>query len=157
MSKVSIAGLQVDALSKQEFLQGIAQRQQRSEKTFVTTLYSEFLYAALRDNSVMAMLNQADIAIPDGVGILWAHRFLTIPFTGHSYYLKIIQALWQMVYTGAGILLWPQSIYRTFPQKLTGAAIVWDIAALAAQTKQSVYLLGGFGNTPQLAAQKMQQ
>ncbi len=157
MSKVSIAGLEVDAITKSDFLEELSKRLSSGQKTFVITPYSEFLYAALRDNAVMAMLNKADIAISDGVGVLWAHRFLTIPFTVQSYYLKILEALWQMVYSLGEILLYPQSLYRTFPAKLTGADIVWDIAALAAKTNQSIYLLGGFADTPQRAAQKLQQ
>jgi N-acetylglucosaminyldiphosphoundecaprenol N-acetyl-beta-D-mannosaminyltransferase len=156
MAKVDIAGLQVDAITKQEFLAEIEKRLEAAQKTFVVTPYSEFLYAALRDKSMLDLLNKADIAIPDGVGILWAERFLSLPFTLKNYYLKILQALWQVVYSGTSALLYPKSIYRTFPAKLTGADIVWDLAALAAEKNYSLYLLGGFDDTPQIAAQRLQ-
>jgi N-acetylglucosaminyldiphosphoundecaprenol N-acetyl-beta-D-mannosaminyltransferase len=153
MPKASIAGLEVDTFTKSEFLATVAGRLSRGEKTFVITPYSEFLYAALRDPLVMAMFNRADIAIPDGVAILWAERFLAIPFSVRGYYLKILQVLWQVLYSGAEILLHPKSIYRTFPEKITGADIVWDVAELAAKNNYTVYLLGGFGEIPRKTAE----
>lgn len=157
MLQVDIAGLQVNAYTKKQFLQTLTDRLARGEKTFVTTPYSEFLYAALRDKTVLAMLNRADIAIPDGIGILLAKSFLTIPFTVNNYYLKILQAMWQMVYSGAGILLYPNSVYKTFPEKLTGADIVWDIAQLAADNNWRVYLLGARGRVPERAAEVLRK
>ncbi len=155
MAKVSIAGLKIDAITRKDFLHTIHGRLAQGAKTFVTTPYSEFLYAALYDHVVMDMLNKADLAIPDGIGILWGQRFLSLPFSVRNYYLKIVQAFWQMFYTGAGILLWPRSIYKTFPEKITGADVIWDIAELAAKNNYSVYLLGSF--VPELAAKKLQE
>src|SRR5689334_14868697 len=107
MPKVDVAGLQLDAITKREFLSELQVRLSQGQQTFVTTPYSEFLYAAVRDKEVMAMLNQADLAVPDGIGVLWAQRYLSLPFSVKGYYAKIAQALWQMVYSGAAILLNP--------------------------------------------------
>ena len=41
------------------------------------------------------------------------------------------------------------------PEKIVGADLVWDFAKLASDKNLSVYLLGGFGNTPELAKQKL--
>ena len=153
MPKASIAGLQVDTFSKSQLLEVLAGHLAGRQKTFVVTPYGEFLYAALRDPKTMALLNSADIAIPDGVSILWAERFLSLPFSARSYYGKVFQALWQIIYTGAAILLNPKSIYKTFPEKITGADLVWDIAELAAKNNYSVYLLGGFGETTKKTAE----
>lgn len=152
MSKVDVAGLQLDAITKKELLNELLIRLSRGEQTFVTTPYSEFLYAAVRNKEVMAMFNKADLAVPDGIGVLWAQRYLSIPFTVKNYYSKILQALWQMVYSGAGILLHPQTVYRVFPEKLTGANLVWDLAKLASDNGWSMYLLGGQGKIPEIAS-----
>ncbi len=156
MTKINIAGLNVDAITRPEFIAQISGRLATDKKTFVITPYSEFLYAALRDREVMNLLNSADVAIPDGIGLIWAERFLGLPFSFSNYYLKIIQALWQIVYSGAAILLRPNWVYKALPQKLVGADMVWEISKLAEQEQKSVYLLGGFGNTAEIVAKKLQ-
>jgi N-acetylglucosaminyldiphosphoundecaprenol N-acetyl-beta-D-mannosaminyltransferase len=69
MHKIDVAGLKIDTLPKSELIDKLKNRIALNQQTWVTTVYSEFLYAALKDPRVMAMLNQADIAVPDGIGI----------------------------------------------------------------------------------------
>jgi N-acetylglucosaminyldiphosphoundecaprenol N-acetyl-beta-D-mannosaminyltransferase len=155
MPKVDVAGLKLDAITKAEFLGELHSRIARKEQAFVVTPYSEFLYSALRDPKLMALFNSADISIVDGIGVLWAHRYLSIPLTRKSYLGKIFQAVWQMVYSGAGILLAPKTLYKTFPEKITGADVVWDIARLASEKNYSIYLLGAQGDIAQRAGEKL--
>ena len=86
--KVDIAGLKVDAISKAELLIEVISRIKASQKTWVTTVYSEFLYAALKDPKIVELLNKANIAVPDGIGIFWAKKYLEIPLSFHSPPLK---------------------------------------------------------------------
>ena len=122
------------------------------------------------------MLNQANIAVPDGIGIFWAHKFLSIPLTAKNYWLKILQALWQIKYSLAAILFYPKYIYSSLShgrekvrnsdfqnneglpklgEKIVGADLIWDIAKKAAAQNLSIYLLGGFADTPKLVARKL--
>ena len=179
MEKIDIAGLKINAITKQELLDSLSQRIQSNQKTWVTTVYSEFLYAGLKDPKIMELLNQADIAVPDGIGIFWAHRFLSIPLTAKNYWLKILQALWQVKYSLVAILFYPKYIHSTLSdgrekvrnsdfqnnednegrqklgEKIVGADLIWDIAKKAAAQNLSIYLLGGFGDTPELVAEKL--
>ena len=154
-NQIRIAGLKIDALSKEELLATLRSRITANKKTWITTLYSEFLYAALRGAQTLEMLNQADIAVPDGVGIFWAHKYLSIPLTTKSYYGKILQAFWQAKYSLAAILLYPKFIKVPSADKISGADLIWDIAKLATENNLSIYLLGGFGDTPKLVAESL--
>lgn len=156
MAKVDIAGLKIDAPTKTQLLAELAERLRRGQQTFICTPYSEFLYAGLRHPEVLAMLNQFDYAVADGVGVLWAARFLHLPLTAKSYFGRIFQAYWQAVYSGAEILFNPRALRKILPEKIAGADLVWDLAKMAAENSYSVYLLGGFGSTPQLAAEKLE-
>lgn len=155
MTKVFIAGLGVDSLTKEQLLQETTQRLTAHTKTFIVTAYSEFLFKSMVDKGVRSILNTADFVVPDGVGILWAHRFLSIPFHAQSFYGKIVEGFWQIVYSGLGIVVRPSSIREIFTEKIVGADLFWDLAALAEQQHVSVYLLGGFGNTPHIVAKKL--
>jgi N-acetylglucosaminyldiphosphoundecaprenol N-acetyl-beta-D-mannosaminyltransferase len=46
----------------------------------VVTVNPEFIMAAQRDPEFLSILNRADLALPDGIGLLWAGRWLGQPF-----------------------------------------------------------------------------
>ncbi|HYV33363.1 MAG TPA: WecB/TagA/CpsF family glycosyltransferase, partial [Candidatus Limnocylindria bacterium] len=46
-------------------------------------------------------------------------------------------------------------IKSALPEKIVGADLVWDLAKMASENNLSIFLLGGFGNTPELAKQKL--
>ncbi len=156
MNTINIAGLKVNTESKQQILEILSERLDAGEQTIIFTPYSEFLYRALKHPELMVLLNSADIAIPDGIAMLWSAVYLKIPLTAHGYYTKIIQAFWQMVYSGASIILFPKYVRRIIPNKIVGADFFWDLVKLADARGQSIYLLGGFGQTPKLLAEKLQ-
>jgi exopolysaccharide biosynthesis WecB/TagA/CpsF family protein len=155
MNKTDVAGLKVDPLTKQELLTSILRRIAVNQKTWVTTVYSEFLYAGFRDTKIIEMLNTANFAVADGIAIFWAKKFLEIPLTAKSYGGKIFQALWQIKYSLAAIIFYPKWIKNALPEKIVGADLIWDLAKMASDNHLSIFLLGGFGNTPELAKQKL--
>jgi N-acetylglucosaminyldiphosphoundecaprenol N-acetyl-beta-D-mannosaminyltransferase len=157
MLKIDIAGLKVDAITKKLLLDGITSRIKSGQKTFVITPYSEFLYHGFQDPKLLEIFNQADFSVADGIGLFWAKRFLDIPLTAKSFWGKVFQAAWQIKYSLAAIIFYPRWIKSALPEKIVGADLIWDLAKLAADNNLSVYLLGGFGDTPQLAAEKIQK
>lgn len=156
IKKIDVAGLKINAITKAELLAQIIERVARHEKTFVVTPYSEFLYASLRSKEVRELLNSADFSVADGVGILWAHLFMSQPLVFKNYYFKILELWWQVAWTGASVLLHPISLYKDIPEKIVGADLVWDLARLAEQNNFSVYLLGARGDVAKTVAQKFQ-
>lgn len=157
MKKVDVAGLQVDATSKGELLAAISQRLQKHQKTFLVTLYSEFLYASLRDRNTEQLINSADILVADGVAVQWASVFLRLPFRFKNYYGKIVQALWQMTYSLAAIVARPQFVRSIIPERIVGAELIWDLARIAQRQHLSVYLLGGRGDVPNKAGKVLEE
>lgn len=155
MTKIDIAGLKVDAITKKQLLDHLLARIINGQKTFVITPYSEFLYNAFLDPKLLEIFNQADFSVADGIGLFWAKRFLDIPLTAKSYWGKILQAVRQIKYSLAAIIFYPSWIKSVLPEKIVGADLVWDLAKLAADNNLSVYLLGGFGDTAKLATNKL--
>lgn len=76
MERVNILGIGVDAVSMPQTLDWIeaavvaATRHPRQ----ICTANPEFVMAAQRDAEFRAVLNGADLVLPDGVGLLWAAR-----------------------------------------------------------------------------------
>lgn len=76
MREVNVLGYRVLAGSKQAALIRIGDRLARGEKTHIITLNSEMVVAGRRDPSFQRVLEEADLIIPDGIGVVWATRFL---------------------------------------------------------------------------------
>ena len=152
-----IGGVKVNTYTRAQFLDVLTQKLQVRNKIFITTLYSEFLYAAMKDKKIRDMLNTATFALPDGIAVPWAQTFLSVPLTKKSHFSKAIQGLWQLVYSGASILLNPTFIRKTIPENIVGADLIWDLSALAGHYHFSIYLLGGFNNTANIVADKLKK
>jgi N-acetylglucosaminyldiphosphoundecaprenol N-acetyl-beta-D-mannosaminyltransferase len=79
MSKVSIMGVQFDAISKAEAVECAMQQLREQRKGYVVTPNSEIVYMAKDDPELIALLNEASLVLPDGVGILHAAKILNKP------------------------------------------------------------------------------
>lgn len=76
MSKVEILGVKIDNLSLQEILEKASQFLTSKNQYYIITPNPEFLVAAQKDKNFQEILNYADIAIADGVGLIYAAKFL---------------------------------------------------------------------------------
>ena len=156
MKKVNVAGLNIDAITKTELLTEVLAHLKNNQKTFITTPYSEFLYHSLLNPKDEHILNSADFAVADGIGILWAAKFLSVPLKTKKYLFKIAETFWQAFWTLCLIILKPSSLKQIIPEKIVGADLIWDLSELATKNNFSIFLLGGFGDTPKIVAQNIQ-
>ncbi|MDP3955488.1 MAG: WecB/TagA/CpsF family glycosyltransferase [bacterium] len=74
--KVEILGVKLDDLSLSEVVGLICSKIAKGEKFSVVTPNPEFLVAAHRDENFQEILEKADLAIPDGVGLVIIPRLL---------------------------------------------------------------------------------
>jgi N-acetylglucosaminyldiphosphoundecaprenol N-acetyl-beta-D-mannosaminyltransferase len=152
--KADILGLQINTESKHKILIELEQRIAANTKTFVVTPYSEFFYYSAKDYRFRQLLNNADFALPDGVALQWLGEYLKKPLTASDYYAKIFQSLWQEFASGLEIIFKNNQNSWLIPERISGADFFWDILESAARNKRSVFLLGGFGDTAAIVAQK---
>lgn len=144
--KISVLGVNIDPLTKSEALAEIRHRLRSGEKTFIVTPYSESLVTAQKDSEFRQILNSADISLPDGIGVLWAAKYLESRIQNHE------SRIWTLAKTLLAILFRPSYIRIPIPEKISGSEFVWDLAGLAAENGYSIFLLGGFGDTAERAA-----
>jgi N-acetylglucosaminyldiphosphoundecaprenol N-acetyl-beta-D-mannosaminyltransferase len=74
--KMEILGVKIDNLSLQEVLEKISRFLDSSNQHYIITPNPEFLVAAQTDKNFKEILNYADIAVPDGIGLIYAAKFL---------------------------------------------------------------------------------
>lgn len=152
--KVDILGLQINTESKQQILVKLEQRIAANEKTFVVTPYSEFFYYSAKDYRFRQLINNADFALPDGTALQWLGEYLKKPLTVKNYYPKIFQSFYQEFTAGLEVIFKRNLTSWLIPERISGADFFWDILESAMRNKRSVFLLGGFGDTAAIVAQK---
>ena len=74
-----ILDVKVDNVTMQETVDRIGNMVRSGDKHYVVTPNAEFLVAAQRDPEFKRILNQADLSIPDGMGVVYASKFYGDP------------------------------------------------------------------------------
>ena len=83
MDSRSVLGIRVDDVTYDEAIQAIDGFIHAGGSHIVTTPNPEFVMMARSDPEFLSLLNRAALAIPDGVGLLWAGRQSGLPFREH--------------------------------------------------------------------------
>jgi len=73
---MEILGVRVDNLSFEEAIGKAEEFLNDGKQHYIATVNPEFIVSAQKDKRFREILNQADLAIADGVGLVWASRFL---------------------------------------------------------------------------------
>jgi N-acetylglucosaminyldiphosphoundecaprenol N-acetyl-beta-D-mannosaminyltransferase len=88
-SSVYVLGVRVDRISQQEALDRIEQmiaRRRASENTLpcqqIVTVNPEFVMAAQHNKDFRMAINSASLVLADGIGVVWAMRYLGRPTPG---------------------------------------------------------------------------
>ena len=77
--KVNILGVLIDNFKKPDVLKTTEQFLIDGRQHFITTPNPEMVVAAQNDKEFLETLNRADLAVPDGVGLIFASRYLKRP------------------------------------------------------------------------------
>jgi N-acetylglucosaminyldiphosphoundecaprenol N-acetyl-beta-D-mannosaminyltransferase len=156
--RINIAGVEVDPVTKNQTIAEIDKMIAQKQPGYLVTVYSEFVVFAQKDLDYKRVLNKAKLSLPDGIGILWAARYLALPTQFSIFnlqFLKKILCLWQVLYTGAAIIFNPNYIRSVLSEQVTGSHLIWDIAKLASQNSYSLALVGGHNRVAEITALKL--
>ena len=78
--KTDIMGIAFDNVTMQEALDRASAILQGDKTCYAVTPNAEIAYEALKDESLRALINGADLVLPDGAGVVLASRILKTPF-----------------------------------------------------------------------------
>ena len=76
---MKILGIKIDNLTKKQVFQRIDGFLQDKEQHYIVLPYSNFIVQANRDKYFKQIINQADLSLCDGQGLLLAAKFLNYP------------------------------------------------------------------------------
>lgn len=170
--KINILGIGIDNLARRDVLKEVEHFLQSEKSHHIVTPYSEFIVTAQKDAEFKNFINSADIAVPDGMGILWAGEVLygskkysngsefkegisiSLTFRKLSvFFSSLLNIFLQTLH----IVFFPKRFRNIFPEKISGVDLIWNIAEIAHSTNKSIFLLGGWDNTPGIVAAKLKE
>ena len=77
--KTDIMGITFDNVTMQQALEKAGEILASDKTCYAVTPNAEIAYEALRDESLRALLNEADLVLPDGAGVVLASKILKTP------------------------------------------------------------------------------
>jgi N-acetylglucosaminyldiphosphoundecaprenol N-acetyl-beta-D-mannosaminyltransferase len=93
MSRFTLLGVPVDPLTEEEAVDWVARAIEAGEPRLIISVNPERIMQAQREPEFAAVLRRADLALADGVGVLWAARRLRLPLPGRVAGVDFLQAL----------------------------------------------------------------
>ncbi len=148
--KINVLGVLVDNVSKQEAIAKIDSFVASGKHHYIVTPYSEMIVFSQSNPRYLSVLNTASLALPDGIGILWAAKFLSLPGNW-------LTSIFQIVYSGAAIVFNKKYVQTIIKEQITGSRFIFDIAKLASERNYSLALVGGENNVAGLAAEQLKK
>ena len=79
MDKLSIMGVRIDNLSMNEVLKIAEEKIEKDEQYIIYTPNTEFIMMCQKDKEFLNLMNESDINIPDGIGLIYAGKIKKHP------------------------------------------------------------------------------
>jgi len=153
--KINLINFPLDSFNKKGLIRYILQKYKAKKPLFVITVNSEFAYLAFVDKKIETMLNNSSLNLADGVGILWAAKFLSISLPANNF-SRELALFFKFLFSILTIIIYPSFIKNPIPEKISGSDFIWDLANFAAQNNLKIFLLGGGPTVAEQAALKLQ-
>lgn len=144
MQTISIFGVRVAITDKENFKEYLLKLLTDNKTKLIrnAVVNGEFLY---RFNNVDEFKNKTkdfELNIADGVGVLWAARYITLNITKVRF-LKNIQAIWQMIYTTISLIFYPKFSRFPISEHIPGLERFHLTMQIIIKANSSVFIFGG--------------
>lgn len=140
--QVEILGIKVDSTSKEGVLREIQSRLAKKHKFYIVTPNPEQVVMAQEDDVFLKVLNSADLSLPDGIGLVAAHKFLSLPATS-SRLLNPFLCFTQGLGVGFSVIFDQKWLTSDFTP-LRGREIFMELVKIANKKRWKIFLLGGW-------------
>ena len=116
---------------------------------------SEFLVRSLRDKEFRAYLQSTDLNVADGIGVLWAARFLTLSSCQAAGGPTPSDSVASSLFTLEPDIAGPSSAREPIPERIRGLDALFVMLEAAEDVKAPVYFLGARAEVNEGARQKI--
>lgn len=154
--RIDILGVKLDRVTKQEALFEIERLLKEGQSAQIVTVNPEFIIQAQENRQFKEALNQAQLSVPDGIGIRAAAKFLTLDRSRYPI-IRFFQTLLQGIFLIAPSVIFYPKYLNTLPETITGVDLSYSIAELSAKKRYSIFLLGAKEGIAEETAKKLKR
>lgn len=151
----NILGINVNSTSKSRVLTFVRSRLAGKRKFYIVTPNPEIVLKAVRDKRLAKIINSADLAIADGVGLTQAAKFLSMTTPKNSF-LKIPFCFFQGLWVGLATFFDRQWLFKEM-KPIKGREMFIELVVLANKKRWKVFLFGGEHREAQETARKLER
>jgi N-acetylglucosaminyldiphosphoundecaprenol N-acetyl-beta-D-mannosaminyltransferase len=135
--KIEILGIQIDKLTQTQALAEVENFLNSAKRHQIITANPEIVLSALKNESYQNIINNSSLTVADGVGLLWAAKFLSLKSA--SPVISLIQAL----VCALSLIFHPKYCQEVLPARIAGVDLLEKICERASRKGWQIYLLGG--------------
>lgn len=156
MKNIKVLNIRIDCLIKDELKEKLEQSFLDRKKVKIGKINTEFLLRAKSSKEFSDTINDFDLNIADGSGVLWAAKYLSLPLT-QTPIIRQIQAVWQAIYVGVSLIFYPKYCHSPIPERFPGMEAFYLMLNVAAKTQTPVYFFGAEDNVLSIATEKIKK
>lgn len=156
MKQVELLSIKIDAITVSELRSMVRDSLTGEKSEKIGKVNTEFLLRAVRDKEFQKTLNDFDINISDGKGVLWAAKYLRLPLIKIPI-LRQMQAIWQMIYSGASLVFYPRYCQDPICENIPGLEAMYLMLEAAQETGSGVYFFGAEQEVSSKAIEKIKR
>ena len=145
--------IRLDSTSRSKVLAYVRDFINKKRKFYVVTPNPEIFLMAQEDKSLLNAINGATLALPDGVGLAMADRFLKLT-APKNILIKIPAGILQGIGVGLSIFVNKKWLLSGL-NILKGREVFMDLVSLANKRGWKTFLLGGKGSEAQDVVEKL--
>ncbi|MCX6785599.1 MAG: WecB/TagA/CpsF family glycosyltransferase [Candidatus Komeilibacteria bacterium] len=134
--KTDILGIKIDTLTQNQVLEKVESFILAKTPLQIITANPEIILEASKNREYKNLINNASLVVPDGIGLLWAAKFLSLPSD------SIIVSIAQAVASLFSLMIHPEYCREVLPERITGVDLMEKICELAIKNNLKIYLLG---------------
>lgn len=136
-----ILGISLNSTSEEGVITFVKYRIAKKLKFSIVTPNPEIILASTKDEELRRSINRANLALPDGIGVSQAAKFLSLKAPA-NFLLRFLISFFQGLLVGVATFIkrdWITSSLRVLP----GRKIFLKLISLADKNSWKVFLLGG--------------
>lgn len=147
---INVFGVPVILEARANVVKWCAERIAQNKQTWIVTANPEILLRARKNSAFKKQICGARLITPDGAGVCWAAKFIHLTENSTDLFEIIgifFVSLWTAIFSKRSLVI--------FPERVSGADLLWNIAEIARDNKNKVYLIGGENGTALKAAARI--
>jgi len=150
-----ILNCKIHSLTSDQVFQQIYESLKTGSKRRIITVNSEYVLEARKDKNFQNIINNSDLTVADGIGILWAAKFQSLPVSSNVI-IRAIQCVAQYTWTGGSLMFWPKYCRTIIPERISGIKISQSVISsqLTVTDKPRIFLLGGYNGVAEKIRKK---